>query len=529
MATKQFVWMALAAGMTVQGAAGSDRNPRPESSQPNILYIFPDQYRLYALSLWSDPHYRNVLSTAGDPVHTPNIDRLAREGLVFTQATSTHPVSSPYRGMMLSGMYPSRNGIEDANCKLGRNQELKHDIVCLTDVLRGAGYETAYVGKAHWHKTEALFDAQGNFVNTTEAPGGHSVGPYDMYVPEGRSRHGNAYWFQQLNDSHFNPIAYSNRPELIGGRKDGGQYRPERFSAATEADVVIRFLRNEDRERDASKPFSIFWAINPPHPPYSRLTDCDTAVFNRYYRDLSPEELLVRENVVKPSEKDKPADQNRRKRLEMNARVYFSLVKSVDEQIGRVLDTLEALGELDNTIIVFTSDHGDMMGSHGLSGKNSIYDESFLVPFIIRYPEKLRHRTEDLLLGSVDIMPTMLGLLGLGDRIPSTCAGHDYSEGLVSGEFRTVRKPLTALYLRADAKGVRSDRYTYLVDKKGRCELYDNLRDPYQMSPVDPDSIEPETLRMLQRELGQWLVRAEDKWAQTRMHADRILYPEQRV
>ena len=97
----------LLAGTCAQGFAQEQR--------PNLVYIFPDQYRLNALSLWSDPAYRNVLSTVGDPVHTPNIDRLAKQSVIFNRACSTCPLSSPHRAMLMTGAYPEKNGVP-GNC-----------------------------------------------------------------------------------------------------------------------------------------------------------------------------------------------------------------------------------------------------------------------------------------------------------------------------------------------------------------------------------------------------------------------------
>lgn len=495
---------------------------KEEMKKPNLIYIFPDQYRLYAFSLWSDPEYREVLSTVGDPVYTPNLDKLASEGVLFTQVYSTQPISSPHRAMLMSGMYPSRNGV-DMNCKLGRRQGLHEEIECFTDVLSRNGYETAYIGKTHWHKTEALFDKDGNFVGSKQEPGGHSIGPFDTYIPDGKSRHGNKYWYQHLNDNHFNPLAYSNVPELVDGKKDGSPYRPHEFSVKREADIIIDYLKNNNRQRKAGKPFSIMWAINPPHPPYFTFSDCDSTVYNKYYRDMPDEELLVRKNVQLGA---KAADHTAKgqKDIQTNARVYFSLIKSVDDEVGRVLDCLKEIGEENNTIVVFTSDHGEMMGSHGLTGKSVIYDESFLVPFILKYPGKLRHRVDDLMLGSVDIMPTMLGLVGLEDKIPSTVMGYDYSDGILTGKYVKNKKAETSFFLSKNSKGVRSNRYTYLVYSDGSYELYDNKKDPYQVESLKIESIPQEASEMLKTSLGEWLRRAEDTWVEKKTCASLINY-----
>ena len=488
------------------------------TDRPNILYIFPDQYRMNALSIWNDPQYRSALSTVADPVKTPNLDKLARRGIVFNNACSTFPVSSPHRAMLMSGMYPRENGVE-INCKINRQSGLKQDIVCLTDVLHNAGYETAYVGKTHWHKTEALFDKENNYVGTTQEPGGHVLNTYDTYIPEGKSRHGNQYWFQGIK-SHFESYTFSNRPELVKGNKDGQVCVHQGFTAAHEADVVIRYLKNESGERVAGRPFSVIWAINPPHPPYSKLSDCDMDVYNRSFRDMPLEQLLPRKNVPGPKVKSKKRIIN----VEQNARIYFALIESVDKEIGRVLDALEASGEADNTIVVFTSDHGELMGSNGYTGKGVIYEESFLVPYIISYPGKLKPQVNDLMFGSVDIMPTMLGLMGLGDKIPSTVMGHDYSDGLLTGTYSKHAKPTSAAYLADTMKGIRTYQYSYVVKQDGTYELYNNRQDPYQMKNLRLEDLPASDAALLKKGLGDWLKVSHDRWYDKKKLSNLIEY-----
>ena len=520
MNTQKTILLMLTAGISINEMyADAKVLPQKEKKEPNFLYIFPDQYRLHALGIWSDPAYKNALTTLGDPVHTPNLDKLAKQGVLFTQVCSTFPVSSPHRGMLLSGMYAQTNGL-DLNCKLGRKQELNHEIECLTDVLAKAGYETAYVGKTHWHKTEALFDSQGNYVGSKQEPGGHSNSEFDTYIPEGKSRHSNQYWFQHITDNHFNAISYSNQPELINGKKDGQSHRSHQFSAKEEADIVIQYLENKNNQRDSSKPFSVIWSLNPPHPPYFKLSDCDTTIYNQYYKDLPVNQLFVRQNV---DEKTKTSAPNNK--TELNARIYFSLITAIDREIGRVLQKIEEMGEADNTIVVFASDHGEMLGSHQKMGKSVIYDESFLIPFIVRYPQKLTHHLNDLMLGAVDIMPTMLGLMGLSNMIPASVMGHDYSEGISTGKYTQTPKPTSAFYFRNDAKGVRSSQYTYEVHANGSYMLFDNLKDPYQMTPISLESISEKEALALQKALGQWLAEAHDDWYTQKRNETLITYP----
>lgn len=490
-----------------------------QEQRPNLVYIFPDQYRLNALSLWSDPEYRDVLNTIGDPVHTPNLDRLAKQSVIFNRACSTCPLSSPHRAMLMTGMFPETNGVP-TNCYNGRPEGIHENLICFTDVLASAGYETAYVGKTHWNRTEALFDKDGNYVGTTEKPGGHCIFPYDTYIPEGRGRKSNKYWFQQLKDNHFNAAAYSNRPELVNGKKDGEAYRPHRFTSAVEADVVIGYLQNKSGQRDASKPFSLFWSLNPPHTPYSSIKDCKEEVFNQYYKDMKKEDLLLRPNV-KYGEGTQIKNLNK---LILESKVYFSLIKSVDDEIGRVLKALDEEGLTGNTILVFAADHGEMMGSHGRMAKGVIYDEAFAIPFFVRYPNKLKPQVNDLMLGATDIMPTMLGMMNLGDKLPETVKGKDYSQGILTGKFKKVKKPISSFYYMQKEKGVRTERYSYLVTKEGNYLLFDNQKDPYQMNPLKLEEIPAKQMRLLKKELGNWLKVSEDSWAKERKFPEKIQY-----
>ena len=120
-----------------------------EAGRPNVIYVFPDQYRNSSLGFWSDPEFAAEVGWKGDPVATPNLDRFAREATVLTEAVSNFPVSSPHRGMLLSGMYPERNGVV-LNCMSERPESsLREDVECIGDVFSAAGYDCAYIGKLH--------------------------------------------------------------------------------------------------------------------------------------------------------------------------------------------------------------------------------------------------------------------------------------------------------------------------------------------------------------------------------------------
>lgn len=487
--------------------------------QPNLLFVFPDQFRREAMGFWQKGKFKGALRTEPDPVVTPTLDQLAQESVVFTQAVSTCPVCSPHRAMLMSGMWPWQNGVVN-NCHKTRKDHLRHDIDCFTDVLAVAGYETCYVGKTHWERNDPLFDENENYVGTTEPPGGHHFNPYDTYIPPGRGRHGNDYWFQCVKDVHKDPRVYSNDPMQVDGKKDGDQYRPKIYSPKLEADVIIDYLGNRHGQRDKSKPFSIVWAPNPPHSPYGSEKDCDEIAYREHYKGKSADELLLRPNVAE-------SDAKNRAKAEKSVPFYFANVTGVDKQLGRVFEALEKSGEADNTIVVFTADHGEMMGSHNKFGKLVIYEEAFCVPFMIKYPGKTNGTLEDLMITPVDIMPTVLGMLGLKDRIPASVEGTNWSLEIITGDWSKTPKPKSAHFLGYNNKfkGLRTDRYSYQIDDKGEQVLFDNEKDPYQMNPLQLSDVPPDDADFIRSELGSWLKQSNDPWWREKKFADVIKYP----
>lgn len=474
--------------------------PAVASDSPNVIFIFPDQYRLYSLGFWSQADNAKYLQGKPDPVATPQLDKLANEGIVFSRAVSNYPLCSPYRGMLLSGMYPDKNGLTQ-NCRSDRTVQLRLDADCITDVFSRAGYEVAYFGKCHWHRTEPLFDAQGNYVGTTDPPGGRVMNAYDTYVPPGRSRHSIDYFFQAAKDAHFDPRCYSNDPDAVGGRKDGELYRPKRFSSEVEAELIVDYLSNTRNQRDEERPFFLMWALNPPHNPWNEQST---------YMEFYPQYAEQREHLLTRGNADA--------RKGAYAPYYFANVSAVDHFIGQVLARLEELDLADNTIVVFSADHGEMLGSHGKAGKNVPEAESFSIPFIVRWSGKLKPRVEEMIFSVPDVMPTLLGLAGLGDRIPESVQGANYSELLVAPYSNATERPASALYFGEKSRGLYTGKYTFVVTaENGRASeayCYDNEADPYQLSRLSMEQLPPATVKRLKVELARRLRETEDSWAQ---------------
>ena len=486
---------------------------KKKEKKPNVLIIFPDQYRRYSAGFWSQDEYKGKTIGNPDPVVTPTIDKLANNGIVFTNAVSNYPLCSPYRGMLMSGMYPEQNGIW-SNCRQDRKDGLKKDVQAITDVFYKAGYNTSYFGKCHWTQTVPHFDDQGNYVGTADAPGGHYINRYDTYVPPGADRHSIEYFYQSVVDNHVNPMAYSNDPETVGGNKDGQPFRPGEFSPKTESGHIREYIKNSRDQRDPDKPFLLVWAPNPPHAPWDKA-NTDMEEYHRHYsEDQIPDvqDLLVRENIDTMAAR--------------HVRTYFANVTSVDKYIGQVIDQLENAGLLDNTIVVFSSDHGEMLGSHGRSGKNVIEMESIAIPLVIHWPKKLKHRIEETFFNVPDLMPTLLGLAGLKAMIPKEVEGTDFSRHLFAD---THRQELgSSLLLLPRAKGIVNAQYTLGVNAldDNECEvfLYDQVNDPYQRVKLKATD-RPEVATKMLQELGRLLAETNDPWYQERKFEHAIAYP----
>ncbi|UCE50042.1 MAG: sulfatase [Phycisphaerales bacterium] len=469
---------AIAFTATVPSLKANAESGKP----PNLVFMFPDQFRRQAIGFMG-----------ADPVITPRLDKFASESMVLTDAFSSYPVCSPFRAMLFTGKYPISNGVT-ANCNSAANVMLKRDQRCLTDILHDSGYSIGYLGKWHLDKPHEPF--VGRRRGRVGGPGGGIV--WDEFVPPER-RHGIGFWHAyNCRDQHMNPRYWMT---------DSQRTKPTYFnqwSTEHEADVAIDFIRNsQGKHRDPDKPFALFISPNPPHTPFDQVPKKYVDMYEgKTYRDL-----LNRPNV----DIDNPHPQAKK-----HVKNYFAAVTGTDEQFGRILDALDEQTPSDNTIVVFTADHGEMMGSHNRMHKSVPYEESTGIPFIIRWPGRIPARRDDLLLGPADMMPSLLGLMGLARWISSDVEGRDYSAVMLG---KPGERPASVLYLRCagsrgGARGVRTHRYTLAITPKqdgGReILLFDNKKDPYQLRNIAESR--RAVVRKVRAELGQWLERTNDPW-----------------
>ena len=501
----------------LSSCVGKTERTREVHIAPNVIYVFPDQMRNCAMEFWHNENFSKFINFTADPVKTPNLNRFAEESVVFTSAMSNCPLSTPHRGSLLTGMYPHKSGAM-LNCNSDRPiSSLRDDVVTISDVLRDNGYECAYIGKYHLDfPTPNDPQNPGRYVENRDPV-------WDAYTPP-EKRHGFNFWYSYGTfDDHKHPHYWDTK----GNRHEIDEYSPKH-----EADVAIAYLENKNNERDATKPFFLVVSMNPPHSPYHSLDDCRKEDYE-LYKDKSLQELLIRPNVDLSMGKAKCAP------------FYFAHVTGVDREFGRILEAVEKLGLAKNTIVVFSSDHGETMCSHAATDpKNLPYAEAMNVPFLIRYPDKLVPRTVDYLLSSPDIMPTLLGLCGFGKQIPRDVQGYDFSKTLLTNKV-TASIPKSVLYIKnidgdkneegkvisyfPVARGVKTSKYTLVltINKKTK-ELddvlfFDDEKDPYQMNNLDWNDF-PEVRNMLLSELSGLLKKADDPWYRERILNEIIPY-----
>ncbi len=413
--------------------------------KPNLVYVFADQLR-----------YSSVGFNGDEKAQTPYIDELSKESECMDKAFSGHPVCAPYRASLFTGKYTTSTGMVINEIRINPNHK------CFAHVLNENGYETSYIGK--WHMYAAKL--------------GDHFNPENSYIPEGPDRLGFNGYFAAYNFHHkyYSPDAYYhlNSPEKVYYEK----YEPDE-----QTDMAIERIK---AHKSSGKPFALFLSIGTPHDPWTKDN-----VPLEYYKKFENVSFPKTPNYKKFN--DPHADPwarflpGKRKMLEENMRVYYSMVANLDMNVGKLWQAIKDEGLEDDTIFIFTADHGEMFGAHGRHAKNIFYDEAIRVPFIIKWGNKLPAVKNNTCFNTVDIMPSLLNMMGL--PIPNNVEGKDISSSIMSGNFMKNNSLLmgtgpTAIYGNGvEWRGIRSDRYTYAVYRVDKSEyLFDNEKDPYQMN-----------------------------------------------
>lgn len=407
---------------------------------------------------FTDQQRAQATGYGGNPVvKTPHLDALAGQSVNFVNAVSGWPVCSPYRATLMTGQHPHSHGVFLNDVPLG------DEAVSFAQALGGAGYNTGYIGK--WHI------------------GGRGRASY--IEPE--HRQGFDFWrVLECSHNYNNSFYYGN---------DNVRQKWEGYDAIAQTRVAEQYIRDH---ADDDEPFALFLSWGPPHNPYETAPE--------KYRAMYPKENVdLRSNV--------PAEMADRARKDIAG--YYAHCTALDDCTGDLLKTIDELGIAEDTIFVYTSDHGDMLGSQGQQRKQRPWDESIRVPFLLRYPRALGESGREMTfpINSPDIMPTMLSFCGVD--IPETVEGRDRSGRIITNDdggevaaLLSCHSPFgewTRKNGGREFRGVRTVRYTYTRTLDGPWLLFDNEQDPEQLDNLcnkpEHADLQAHLETLLQREL----------------------------
>lgn len=395
-------------------------------------------------------------------VRTPAMDQLAADGALLRRTYANCPVCCPARGTLLTGKYAHRHGV-DVN-----DAPLPSEEVTIAEILKEKGYRTGFVGK--WH-------VEGG----KRQPG---------FVPPGPRRQGFDFWAANIcTHNYWNMQYFRDTPDPID---------MPGYSARTFTDEAIGFL-----EQKSDQPFCLFVEWGPPHNPYVAPPE--------YMNLYEPDGLRMRRNWVDGVRNGSRND----------IAGYYAAITFIDDQIARLMEVLEETGKAKDTIVLLTSDHGDMLGSQGTYLKRKPWEESISVPGMIRYPAGIQpaDRT-DLVFSHVDVVPTLLGLAGV--EVPEGMDGANLSEALFAGPSEESAEAPESVYLQSYTpteqsefppwRGVRTARYTYARQQNQPWLLYDNETDEFQTENLVDHPDHAELRARLDQMTMDWFEKTGDDW-----------------
>lgn len=411
---------------------------------------------------------RDMGCSGNGDVATPHLDNLAATGVRFTNATSTIPVCTPARACLLTGRYPLTTGMFLNDLQISTAEET------VAHALGAAGYATAYVGK--WH-----------------LDGGRRW----AWVPPGPRRQGFDGW-HAINCDHRNylePIYYAG--------DDPQPIRPRTYCTDWETDTALDCLAQ------LQSPWCLFLSWSPPHNPYHQLPERWSAAYDPARLEL-------------PANTEDTADHRR------DLAGYYAHISALDECLGRLLRELETRGLAQNTIVMFSSDHGDMLGAHEVYRKQWPWDESVLVPLLVRWPRGLgAGEVCDVPFSTVDTAPTLLSWLGV--EAPAAMEGRDLTGAIAGRDPSPTSSVLMSIAPFSENHGaawraVRTRQHTYVRDASGPWLLYDNAEDPDQLHNLLDDPSATPVQTALNGELDAWLTALADPFDAPAQYVERYGY-----
>lgn len=428
--------------------------------------------RLNVVMLVADDQRNDTISALGnDHIRTPNLDRLARDGFAFTRARCM----GAQQGAVC---VPSRAALHTGRTLFHVPDNIG-SYPMLGEVLQQAGYTSFGCGK--WHNGASSF-------------------------ARGFNAGGNIF-FGGMHDQYSTPV-HAFDP---AGRYLPKEARPgNKFSSELFADAAVEFLGNQ---KAGDKPFFCYLAFTSPHDPRTPPPPFDTM--------YDPSKMPLPANFLPEHPFDNGDMHGRDERLAPFPRTpentrrqlcdYYGMISSQDAQVGRILKTLEEAGHAGNTLVIYTGDHGLSIGSHGLFGKQNVYEEAAQIPLLIRGPGIPRGGRSDALVYGLDLFPTLCELLGV--QQPGTIEGKGLGQ-ILAGRQHRVRDSSFHAYIHhpknvapATQHAAHDGRWKYIrYDVKGemRRQLFDLQGDPYEIHDLSGDSTASKEMSRLDDLLGRW-------------------------
>ena len=362
-------------------------------SHPNLLFLYTDEQAY------------NTLKTYGNTtISMPNLNRLADESCVFDRAYVSQPVCTPSRSTLLTGLYPHTNGC------IKNNIPLKESTMCLPEMIEKADYKTAHFGK--WHLGDELFAQHGfsEWISIEDI--------YNNYFSEGKDRETRSDYCRFLFEKDFNP-----ENGTYFGRFEGARLEEQFSKPAFLAKQATEFIKG-----NKETPFILYVNFLEPHMPFFGPRDdqynlSDVPIPENFEQvpteDQPLKTRLLQQHFYNVGNSGLPlkTEADWRKMISN----YWGLCSLIDTHIGKILDSLTENDVYDNTIIVFTSDHGDMMGAHKLIAKCVMFEEAVRVPMMIKQVSQKRTKRINGPVSQINIVPTLLDLMG--EDIPDELQG----------------------------------------------------------------------------------------------------------
>ena len=497
---RSFVRTAALGSAGLALASGIRAQPTKLPRKPNLLVFLPDQQRADTLACYG----------AGK-VHAPNLNKFASQSVIFQQTCITHPVCTPSRSSLMTGTWPHTNGCTHNFMRLDPRFR------CLSEMIGDGDYRCGYMGK--WHLGDEVFAQHGfeEWISIEDGP------PFRTNFGPDRDPKAISDYSKFLFSKNLKPSA-------------GQDYFDARLASTLPLELSKpKFLETkacEFLDRHKKEPFVLFVAFLEPHPPYNGPLN-EEHPFDQIEMEPNADQVFGTEMPLRyrlRQENDKKRFGTPPEKSRKTKQKYLGLVTEMDQSVGAILSKLEALGLADSTIVIHTSDHGDMMTAHGLVGKEVMFQEAARVPYLVRMPNQRRSFSVAQSVSHIDFAPTLLDLLGKAPH--EQCAGKSRAP-LIRGDSMPPETiflewaPGKKAKLKKDSKLAKPDEMKRALSESTRAaispdgwklclrdndksELYNLPADPREEQNLFGRSEQKDVIAKLTDEIHRWQTSVKD-------------------